>query len=156
MIFIAKSMPYFFIGLLFYLWFSGRKNEALFSGYATTLAIGINQIIGLFYFHSRPFMDNLGVTLLEHKAENSFPSDHTTFLFAISLMLIFFKPTRMLGIISTIFAIYCGIARVYSGVHYPLDIIGALIIAIISIFVIQTFKTKLYILNNHIIHFIKY
>ena len=151
MIFIAQSMPYFFIGLLFYLWFSDKKNEALFSGYSTILAIGINKIIGLFYFHPRPFMDNLGITLLEHKADNSFPSDHTTFLFAISIMLITFQSTRTLGKITTFLAMFCGITRIYSGVHYPFDILGAFIIALISVSIFIRFKDKFYPLNKIII-----
>ena len=151
MIFIAKSMPYIFIILLFYLWFSSRKNEALFSGYSAIIGIGINKIINLFYFHPRPFMDNLGVSLLEHKAENSFPSDHTTFLFSISLILIFFKPTRILGIFTTFLAIFCGIARIYSGVHYPFDILGAFVVAIISISAVFIFKKYFGMLNFQIL-----
>jgi len=151
LIFIAKYLPYMFIGLLFYLWFSNRKNEALFAGYTTTLAVGINFLIGLFYFHNRPFMDNIGMCLLSHKPENSFPSDHTSFVISIAFMLITFKSTRNLGIIASIFALWCGLARVYCGVHYPFDIFGSLIVAIISVIVIYILRTKLIIINNYII-----
>jgi len=143
MILIAKFTPYAFISILLYLWFTKKQIEALYSGYAATLGIIINQIIGLFYFHSRPFMDHVGLTLLEHKAENSFPSDHTTFTLSIALILINFKNTKLLGIITFIFAIWCGIARIYCGVHYPLDIIGSIIVAIITITVIKLLSSKL-------------
>ncbi len=147
----AQDMPFLFIGLLFYLWFKNKKAEALYAGYATTLGVGINLVVGLFYFHNRPFMDHLGVTLLAHKAENSFPSDHTTFTVSIALMLLYFKSTRTIGVISTFLALWCGIARVYSGVHYPFDILGSIIVSIIAVVIIAILKNRLTTVNKHII-----
>ena len=148
---IAQYLPYIFIGLLFYLWFTSRKNEALYTGYATTLGVSINSIIGLFYFHPRPFMENLGITLLAHKPENSFPSDHTTFVISIALMLITFKSTRNLGIISLVLALWCGVARIYCGVHYPFDIMGSIIVSVFAVIIISILKDKFSGLNNIII-----
>jgi undecaprenyl-diphosphatase len=152
MVIVAEIMPYFFIGILFYLWFTNRRNEALYAGYTTTLSVGINQIIGLFYFHPRPFMENLGTTLLVHKPENSFPSDHTTFTLSIALMLITFKSTRILGIVLSFLALWCGIARVYTGVHWPFDIVGSVITSILAFVVIFLFKSKFIKLNDLIIN----
>jgi len=151
MVTIAEYMPYIFIGLLFYLWFNNRKNEALYSGYATLLGVGINLLIGVFYFHPRPFMDSMGVALLSHKPENSFPSDHTTFVVSIALILLSFKSTRILGMVATIFALWSGVARVYCGVHYPFDIIGSIIVSIIAVVVITILKDRLIVLNSFII-----
>ena len=143
MVLIAKFLPYIFIGLLFYLWFNNKKNEALFAGYTTTLGVGINLLIGLFYFHNRPFMDHIGLCLLSHKAENSFPSDHTTFVVSIALMLITFKSTRSLGIVASIFALWCGVARVYCGVHYPFDVFAGMIIGIACGYLVKIDTSKL-------------
>jgi len=151
MILIAQYIPYLFLGLLFYLWFTHRQNEALYSGYTATLGVVINQIIGIFYFHPRPFMDNLGFDLLSHKPETSFPSDHTTLTLSIALMLLTFKSTRILGIIASIFALWCGVARVYCGVHYPFDILGSIVVAICALIVVHLFKNRLLDLNNYII-----
>ncbi len=151
MTFVAQYLPYIFIAMLFYLWFTNKKNEALYAGYATTLGVGINLIIGLFYFHPRPFMDGLGVALLHHKAVNSFPSDHTTFVVSIALMLTTFKSTRTLGVVSIILALWCGIARVYCGVHYPFDILGSIVVSIIAVIIINILKNKLASLNNLIL-----
>jgi undecaprenyl-diphosphatase len=152
MILIAKSMPYFFIGILFYLWFTNRRNESLYAGYATTLGVGINQIIGFFYFHPRPFMENLGTTLLAYKPENSFPSDHTTFTLSIALMLISFKSTRILGVVLSVFALWCRIARIYTGVHWPFDIAGSVITSSVAVIIILLLKSKLMKLNDIIIN----
>ena len=152
MIAAAKAMPYIFILALFYLWFSKRKNEALFAGYATTLGIVINGIIGLVYFHPRPFMEHLGTLLIHHKASSSFPSNHTTFTMSIALMLLTFKSTRILGIVLTILALWCGIARIYVGVHWPFDILGSITVSIIAVIIIVLLKNPLQKLNNFIIN----
>ena len=152
MITVAESMPYVFIGLLFYLWFSNKKNEALFAGYATTLGVTIDAIIGLIYFHPRPFMEHLGIMLIRHKPETSFPSDHTTFTLSIALMLLTFKSTRILGVVFTFLALLCAIARIYVGVHWPFDILGSITVSIISVITILILKNYLQILNDIIIN----
>ena len=151
MISFAKYIPYIFIGLLFYLWFSNKQNEALYAGYTTTLGVTINSMIGLFYFHPRPFMDNLGVALLSHKAENSFPSDHTTFVVSIAFMLLTFKQTRTIGVVASILALWCGVARIYCGVHYPFDILGSIVVSIVAVTIIKLLSSKLNCLNIFII-----
>jgi undecaprenyl-diphosphatase len=151
MISFAKYAPYLFIGLLFYLWFTNRQNKALYAGYTTILGVTINSMIGLFYFHPRPFMDNLGVALLSHKAENSFPSDHTTFVISIAFMLLTFKQTRIIGVVASILALWCGVARIYCGVHYPFDILGSIVVAIVAVTIIKLLSSKLNGLNIFII-----
>lgn len=146
-VFMAEYMPFVFIAILFYLWFTNRKNEALYAGYATTLGVVLNQIIGLFYYHNRPFMDHLGYTLLAQKAESSFPSDHTTFTLSIALMLLTFKQTRTLGVATVALALICGVSRVYCGVHYPFDILGSTIVSIVAVIAISLLKDKLHGLN---------
>ncbi len=147
----AEGMPYLFIALLFYLWFTRRRDEALYAGYATTLGVLLDQIIGLFVHHNRPFMDHLGTTLLTHKPENSFPSDHTTFTLSIALMLLTFRSTRLLGTITTLLALWCGVARIYGGVHYPFDILGSVAVALVAAMIITALRSQLTELNNKIV-----
>jgi undecaprenyl-diphosphatase len=59
-------------------------------------------------------------------------------------MLITFKSTRILGIILSFLALWCGIARVYVGVHWPFDLVGSIVtasIATIVIFVLKAVST---------------
>ena len=147
----AEGMPYLFIALLFVLWFTHRRDEALYAGYATTLGVLLNQIIGLFVHHNRPFMDHLGTTLLAHIPENSFPSDHTTFTLSIALMLLTFRSTRLIGSIATLLALWCGLARIYGGVHYPFDILGSIAVALVATGIIAVLRSRLAGLNYWII-----
>ena len=144
----AKAMPYIFIGIEVWLYFiAKRKTEAIFAFYSVVIGLFISQIIGIFYFHNRPFMDNLGVQLIHHQAENSFPSDHTTFLFAIAFSYLFFK-LKKLAVISLILAFLGGIARVYVGVHYPFDIMGGIFVGFVASFIVFLLKDRLEFANE--------
>jgi len=96
-------------------------------------------------------MDHLGTTLLTHKPENSFPSDHTTFTLSIALMLLTFRSTRLIGVLATLLALWCGLARVYGGIHYPFDILGSIVVALVATGIITMLRGKLAGLNDGIV-----
>jgi undecaprenyl-diphosphatase len=149
----AQYMPLIFIVVLIYLWIkkgTSTKNIVLYSVYAAILGLVTNYIIGLFYFHPRPFMVHVGTTLFPYPAETSFPSDHTTFMLSIALMMIYFKETRKFGIILVILGLIGGFARVFSGVHFPFDIVGSVVVAVIVSLVIYYLKDRFPHLNGHI------
>jgi undecaprenyl-diphosphatase len=102
--------------------------EATASGLAGLL---INQIIGLVWQHPRPFMIGLGHTLIPHVADSSFPSDHLTLLWAVAFSFLMHRSPRMAGL-----ALALGLpvawARIYLGVHFPLDMVGAALVAGLS------------------------
>ena len=149
-IFAAKYMPVVVILALAILWVTKRNNTRdliLYGIYAAIIGLVINYIIGLVYFHPRPFMIGLGTQLFQYPAETSFPSDHTTFMVSIALMLLYFKETRVYGVILLILGLTGGLARVFSGVHFPLDILGSIVVSIISTLIIFQFKDRFNPLN---------
>ncbi len=154
MIILAEYLPFVFILFLIYWWFKYEQNRSaiLFSGYAATLGVLLNFLIGLFYFHSRPFMDKLGKLLISHGNDSSFPSDHATFMLSIAFMLLYFRRTRKAGVILAALALVGGAARVYCGVHYPFDIIGSILVAAAVSGLVFLFRKKLERLNFSIIH----
>ncbi len=153
MIFAANYLIYIFGIYLIYLWFVKNKyrQEILFIGYAVLLGLGINFIITMFYFHPRPFMVPTGRLLIEHAPETSFPSDHTTIMFAISLMLLSFRELRTEGAVLFILSFIGGFARVYAGLHFPMDIAGSLFVALFSVYLLLLFKLNLIPLNRILI-----
>jgi len=145
----AEYMPYLFIIVEMLLYFSFKKKDiAIFAFMSMVLALGINQIIGLVYFHNRPFMDGLGTTLVHHVAESSFPSDHTTFMFGIAIFVYIGMKNKILGQILLVLAFIGGIARVFIGVHYPFDIMGSIVTASIASMIIYRFQDILQPINN--------
>ncbi len=153
MIVLAEYLPYVFILILLYLWFQRKEDKdiVLLATYSAALGIMVDFIIGLFYFHSRPFMDGIGNNLVKHVAESSFPSDHTTFMLSIAFLLFYFSSRRKWGASLLALGIFGGVARVYTGVHYPGDILGSVLVAISSSLLIFFLAKKLQLINDFII-----
>jgi len=129
---------------------SQKRHEALLAFYSMLLALSINQIIGFFYFHNRPFMDGLGTTLFQHVQENSFPSDHTTFMLAIACSLFLSPHTRKAGLLLILVGIIGGSCRVFIGIHYPFDIMGSILIGAMSAIIIQLQAQKIKFIDQFI------
>lgn len=102
----------------------------------------------MFYYHNRPFVDSLGVNILSHNVENSFPSDHTTLLISITIMFMLFSVTKQIGRVFLILAIFCSLSRIYCGVYYPFDIAGSIIVASLSSLIIYSLREKLIYINE--------
>jgi len=96
------------------------------------LGLLINQVIGLAWSHPRPFIIGLGHTLVPHVADSSFPSDHLTLWWAVAFSLMLQRGQRIAGIGSALLGIPIAWARIYLGVHFPLDMFGAAAVAAIS------------------------
>lgn len=153
MIFAAKYVIYIFGAYLAYLWLVKNQHlqEVLFTGYAALLGMGINVFITLFYFHPRPFMISTGTLLIAHASESSFPSDHATVMFSLSLMLLAFKNLRRTGTVFLMLSCISGLARVYCGLHFPMDIAGSLLVALFSAGVLLALKNYLVPVNRILI-----
>ena len=89
----------------------------------------INQFIALLWPHPRPFMLGLGHNLISHAANSSFPSDHLTGLWAFAFSLLMHRSQRMTAIAMILLGLPMAWARIYLGVHFPLDMLGAALVA---------------------------
>ncbi|WP_298292195.1 phosphatase PAP2 family protein [Thiomonas sp.] len=95
---------------------------------AALLALGVNQLIGTVFFEPRPFAIGLGPALLAHAPDSGFPSDHVTVLAAVAVSLLLHPAWRRTGMLLAALAAAVAWARVYLGVHWPLDMVGAVIV----------------------------
>ncbi len=146
MIFAAKYLIYIVPIYLLYLWFFAKgdkgKKASLYMFLAVIVSLFIGWVITLFYYHPRPFMMGLGKELFSHSKETSFPSDHATVMFAISFTLLSLKDVKN-GVIFFILAALVGFARIFCGVHFPFDILGALVVAFCGTALTFLFKKQL-------------
>lgn len=129
--FVADKLIYLIPVLLLALWLWGderKRNIALKTCLVAMLGLGVNQLIGLVWQHPRPFMIGLGHTWIPHVADSSFPSDHATVFAAMGLVL-FFAGKIGLAILTLLVAACVAWARVFLGVHFPMDMLGALGVA---------------------------
>ena len=89
-----------------------------------TVAMGSACLIRIFHYNPRPFVLGLGHQLIEHDATTSFPSFHATFLFSLALPLLAQKNTRCTALLILLLGFGIAWARIFVGVHYPLDMAG--------------------------------
>jgi undecaprenyl-diphosphatase len=95
---------------------------------AYVAAMGINAA----YPHPRPFMLGLGQMRMGHAPTPSFPSHHLTAWWAVAFSLCGYRSTRVWGIGLALLGLPMAWARIYMGVHFPLDMLGAAGLAAIS------------------------
>ncbi len=116
-----------------WLWGRSQRRSGLLAAFvAIWLGVGINQLIGLFLFEPRPFMLHLGRTLLAHAPNSAFPSDHVTVLTALAVTLLLRRDWRTWGAGFTLSAVVVGWARIFVGVHWPFDILGAFVVGTLA------------------------
>lgn len=116
----------------------GRRNTALQAVAVTYLALGFNQLIIIVWPHHRPFVDGLGHQWLEHAADPSFPSDHMTVFCGTALALLA-GGARRAGALVLLCGVAVGWSRVYLGVHYPFDMLGALLVSVLAQALLEPF-----------------
>lgn len=134
-IFLAQYLAYFmvaaFLVLAYYQTGWRRKLYVFCEGaLAVILARGvIEEIIHVFYHHLRPFSFYNFVPLIQESGW-SFPSGHMAWFFALSLTVWYFN--RKWGWWFFALSFVMGIARIYVGVHWPLDILGGIVVGLLS------------------------
>lgn len=107
----------------------------------TMLNMILSAIIGNLWYAPRPFVkDSTTTVLYPHKANSSFPSDHSLASMSIALGLNAYS--RVLGIVSICISILIGFSRVYVGHHYAQHVLGSYIIAIVTSILYNKFLSR--------------
>jgi membrane-associated phospholipid phosphatase len=120
-------------------WFF-KKDKAIivYSFVVSTLLTQIPKLL-LFPNITRPIASGIAPNLM-HTVKgvtmyqlSSFPSGHTATAFTIFLLTIYlFDRTKMI-LIGLLYAMLCGYSRIYLGQHFPMDVGGGIIVAIMTI-----------------------
>lgn len=109
----------------------------LYSGITASLGLAANQIMGLIWYHPRPFEMGVGNALMSHVVETSFPSDHAVVLFCIGFALLWVGDTRRWGVVITVLGLFVAWSRVYLGVHFPLDMLGSFTVSMVAVSIVH-------------------
>lgn len=114
------------------LWMTGaRRNRltAIALVLAFAIALLLSTLIGMVVFRPRPFMIGLGHALVEHRPNSSFPSNHGL-AFAVWAAVLFMLRRRAVAWLAVVLGVLVAWSRIYIGIHYPLDMVGAAVLAI--------------------------
>lgn len=135
---IAKRLILLFPLFTVACWFWGAKPDmtrqrafVCKTAFALIIGLAISWLIGLIAPHDRPFMLGIGTNFLDHKPTPSFPSNHGTIVFTFVFAFLFWLRTWV-GLLMLVPAIMIAWSRIYLGVHWPLDMVGAFILGIIA------------------------
>jgi undecaprenyl-diphosphatase len=117
------------------LWFLPRRGAAerrevlVACGISLTMALVLVGVMSLLFDRARPFVA-LGISpLVPHDADSSFPSDHT--LVGVALIGPLLWCRLRIGGWLMLWALCVGAARVAAAIHYPTDILGSALVAVV-------------------------
>ncbi|ASB87065.1 undecaprenyl-diphosphatase [Bacillus sonorensis] len=152
MIFVTEKAIYLYALMLLAIWLFGGssyKKSVLQAGFTGILGLAANYLITLIYYEPRPFVAHHVDVLIHHAADASFPSDHTTGALAISIA--FWLCHRRLGSLMIAFGLLTGFSRIWVGHHYPVDVLGSILVSVLVSLIVLRFSKYLTPIFNWII-----
>jgi membrane-associated phospholipid phosphatase len=110
----------------------GLAVQALLS--LALVAVLIHVAAGI-HTDPRPFVVDRSLTpLFAHSADNGFPSDHTALAATVALLVMRYR--RGLGAVLLAASVGVGVARVAAHVHHVQDIVGGLLVAVVTVAIV--------------------
>lgn len=138
-IFLAQYFEVFFLILLGLWLYKERKRfwplfwQLLGAGVLARLVI--TELIRYLYPVSRPFVEHEVNLLISHAATPSLPSGHAAFYFALAALV--YLSNKKAGSLFFGASLLIGLARVFVGLHWPLDILAGAIVGIFSAWLLK-------------------
>ena len=129
---IAHDLVYLFLLIFAVAWLRGShevKTGIIKAAIFTAITLSISEVLSTVLNTPRPFVMEVGRTLIEHAPTGSFPSNHMSIFSGIAFAY-YFSAQRDLGRILLWTAWLVAWSRVYVGVHFPIDMVGAFLIAL--------------------------
>lgn len=139
MVAIAEYTVYLVPLLLAYLFYRDRF-ESFLVGASGVAGLAVSYAVGLLYSHPGPYTV-FNTLLTDPVGENAFPSQHTTLVFSIAFATAYKRPR--LGAAALFIAVLTGFARVYTGLHWPIDVLGGVFAAGIGAGLVMYFREPL-------------
>ena len=116
------------------------------------IILPLTYLLGLLarelYYDPRPFVLGGFNPLIDHLPDNGFPSDHTLLTSSLAMITYFFHKKSSFWL--WIMAVAVGASRVYVGVHHSIDILGSIVLALVSGYLAHVIISKLW--NKHTNH----
>jgi undecaprenyl-diphosphatase len=131
-IFASYAEYLFYAGVILY-WLTRhaiKRQMVAESLLSASIALSCSGLIGHYFYRDRPFVTHTVLQLIAHPANASFPSDHAIGAFTIATSIWLFR--RKEGTVWLLLAACIAFSRVWTGVHYPLDVLAGAGIGILA------------------------
>lgn len=135
--FLASYLIWFMFATLFFLWVYRKRLERNQIAHVVAVVITsllVSQLIKAVFPTPRPFVvqgiDPLTVTV---PADSAFPSAHTAIAFGIVFAML--RHDKRLSFMFLPSAALVGVGRMISHVHYPIDVVGGILVAALVAFI---------------------
>ena len=109
---------------------ASQKKILMFAVPSLALTYLLALLASHLYYDPRPFVLGNFTPLIPHAPDNGFPSDHALLVSAIAIIGSYLN--RKLGAALWVFGLLVAIARVYVGVHHPIDVTASICISILA------------------------
>lgn len=145
MIFGANELIYviFFVCLLLLILGGAKEKKAFLIMIIGLVVAKISiQIIHLIFLEPRPYITFNLVPLIKHIPDAAFPSQHTTLVAVVAFAYLVCK--SKFAVLFVLAGLWVAFARIFVGVHYPLDILGGILTGALSVCLVLFFKKLLH------------
>lgn len=140
-IFCAKFLVYIIPLHIIYLFLQCEYNLALKIIVALCVAIIFSLLLGHLFYEPRPFLIQHDLAIMKHRDSSSFPSNHAM-VFAVYVYFLVRYVRNSSKYVALCFMLLTCWARIFTAIHYPIDIIGGIIIGITSAFLVDKIRKK--------------
>ncbi len=138
--FLIFAIPLIIILVYF---FSKKRRKLFFISlkiiFALVLVCLINYSLKKIIARPRPFVDHNDIyqlaKLFADLKDFSFPSNHAAIAFVMAISVLI--DWKKFGLILLGLAVIVGLGRIFVGVHYPTDVLGGIITALVAVFLIK-------------------
>lgn len=138
-IFLASWLGYVLVAALILLFWKKKIVIILAILAAIFARLGIVELVRALCFRPRPFIENHVNMLVDYSNKASFPSGHAAFFFGLSAVVFLYN--KKIGALFFALSFLIVIARVFVGIHWPLDILAGAGVGIFSGWaVVKVFK----------------
>ncbi|GAF64489.1 hypothetical protein BTS2_1382 [Bacillus sp. TS-2] len=153
-VFFAEYTVLFLALFVIFLWFKrtseGRK-KVIVGVLAFLFAYVTGHLVGFLHFNYQPFIEMENVNqLIEKRANNSFPSDHTILFFSFCVSFWLFHKRNVFWLV---LAVLGGASRIGVGVHYPFDVIVGATIAIVYALIFYYVVPKSFLIQKSLTYY---
>lgn len=113
------------------------KDAIILSGWTALLAFAISSSLAAIIGRVRPYLAGVGIEAIvpPNIQSGSFPSSHTAVATGVAVILMTMNVPS--GILAICLALLVGFGRVAAGMHYPTDVVGGMMVGILSCLIVR-------------------